>query len=100
MQSGKPDEKKGGGIHVDAASTLMNALNTLDTKTIENMTADTRNLLETQKSLMGMLQSMKPLLSDSQDMMSTFNSMFGSGTPGAAASAGPALGGAATGQKK
>ncbi len=90
MQSGKPDEKKKDGIHVDAASTLMNALNTLDTKTIENMTADTRNLLETQKSLMGMLQSMKPLLSDSQDMMSTFNSMFGS-----AAGAGTAAAGAA-----
>ena len=81
IQAGKTpdDSKKGSGIHVDAASTLMNALNTLDTKTIENMTSDTRNLLETQKSLMGMLQSMKPLLSDSQDMMSSFNTMFGSG---------------------
>jgi hypothetical protein len=85
VQTGKPDDSKKGtdGFHVDAASTLMNALNSLDTKTIENMTADTRNLLETQKSLMGMLQSMKPLLSDSQDMMSTFNSMFGSAGPAA-----------------
>lgn len=85
VQAGKPDDSKkaGDGIHVDAASTLMNALNSLDTKTIENMTSDTRNLLETQKSLMGMLQSMKPLLSDSQDMMSTFNSMFGSAGPAA-----------------
>ncbi len=85
VQSGKPNETKRDGFHVDAASTLMNALNTLDTKTIENMTADTRNLLETQKSLMGMLQSMKPLLSDSQDMMATFNSMFGPGTAAAGA---------------
>lgn len=92
VQSGKTpdDSKKGGdGIHVDAASTLMNALNSLDTKTIENMTADTRNLLETQKSLMGMLQSMKPLLSDSQDMMSTFNSMFGSAGPVGSGAAAP-----------
>ncbi len=75
----KPDDSNTSrdGFHVDAASTLLNALNSLDTTTIENMTADTRNLLETQKSLMGMLQSMKPLLSDSQDMMATFNSMFG-----------------------
>lgn len=89
VQAGKPDDSKKGadGFHVDAASTLMNALNSLDTKTIENMTADTRNLLETQKSLMGMLQSMKPLLSDSQDMMSTFNSMFGSAGPVGAGSA-------------
>jgi hypothetical protein len=94
VQSGKPDETKRDGFHVDAASTLMNALNTLDTKTIENMTADTRNLLETQKSLMGMLQSMKPLLSDSQNMMSTFNSMFGPASgAGAGAGAGPAIGG-------
>jgi hypothetical protein len=75
----KPEEDKRDGFHVDAASTLMTALNSLDTKTIENMTADTRSLLETQKSLMSMLGSMKPLLSDSQDMMSTFNSMFGAG---------------------
>lgn len=76
-----PDEKKSGeGFYVDAPSTLMKALEGLKPSQMEAMTNDTRALLETQKSLMGMLQSMKPLLSDGQEMMSTFQGMFGSGT--------------------
>ena len=84
MQKGAvPDDKKGaaGGdnFYVDAPSTLMKAIEGLKGSQIEAMTSDTRALLETQKSLMGMLQTMKPLLSDSQEMMSTFQGMFGSG---------------------
>lgn len=73
-----PEETKKDGIHLDAASTLMSAFKNLDKGQIEAMTSDTRALLETQKSLMGMLQSMKPILSDGQQMMSTFQGMFGS----------------------
>jgi hypothetical protein len=73
-----PKEEKSGGYHVDAATTLTNALNNLNPKQIEAMTNDTKALLETQKSLMGMLQSMKPLLVDGQEMMTTFQGMFGS----------------------
>lgn len=71
-----PDESKG-GIHIDAAGTLLSALNQLKPDQVEKMTTETRALLETQKSLMGMLQTMKPLLSDGQEMMSTFQNMFG-----------------------
>jgi hypothetical protein len=79
-----PDDKKSSGaagdnFYVDAPSTLMKAIEGLKGSQIEAMTSDTRALLETQKSLMGMLQTMKPLLSDSQEMMSTFQGMFGSG---------------------
>ena len=78
MQEKKvPKEEKAGGYHVDAATTLTNALNNLNPKQIEAMTNDTKALLETQKSLMGMLQSMKPLLTDGQEMMTTFQGMFG-----------------------
>lgn len=73
-----PDDKTKDGFHVDTASTLLTALNNLNPKQMEAMTNDTRALLETQKSLMGMLQSMKPLLSDGQQMMGTFQDMFGS----------------------
>ncbi len=71
-----PDESKG-GVHIDAAGTLLSALNQLKPDQVEKMTTETRALLETQKSLMGMLQTMKPLLSDGQEMMSTFQNMFG-----------------------
>jgi hypothetical protein len=77
-----PDDKKGAAgdnFYVDAPSTLMKAIEGLKGSQIEAMTSDTRALLETQKSLMGMLQTMKPLLSDSQEMMSTFQGMFGTG---------------------
>jgi hypothetical protein len=71
-----PDESKG-GVHIDAAGTLLSALNQLKPDQVEKMTTETRALLETQKSLMGMLQTMKPLLSDGQEMMTTFQNMFG-----------------------
>jgi hypothetical protein len=71
-----PDESKG-GLHIDAAGTLLSALNQLKPDQVEKMTTETRALLETQKSLMGMLQTMKPLLSDGQEMMTTFQNMFG-----------------------
>lgn len=66
-----------GGFHIDAGTTLLNAMNSLKPDQIEAMTTDTKKLLETQKSLMGMLQSMKPMLNDGKQLMETFQEMFG-----------------------
>lgn len=66
-----------GGSHIDVGTTLTNALNALKPDQVKAMTEDTRKLLETQKSLMGMLQSMKPMLSDGKQLMETFGEMFG-----------------------
>jgi len=68
-----------GGSHIDIGTTMMNALNALKPDQIKQMTDDTRKLLETQKSLMGMLGTMKPMLQDGKQLMSTFNDMFGKG---------------------
>ena len=81
-----PTEVKGGG-HIDQGTTLMNAIGSLQPDQIRSMTEDTRKLLDTQKSLMSMLNTMKPMLNDGKELMTTFQQMFG---PGASASAGGA----------
>ena len=71
-----PTEAKG-GAHIDQGTTLMNAINTLKPDQIQSMTEDTRKLLDTQKSLMSMLNTMKPMLNDGKQLMDTFQQMFG-----------------------
>jgi len=71
-----PSQKKD-GPHIDAASTLVKAMSSLNPDQINAMTKDTKHLIETQKSLMSMLGSMKPMLNDGKELMSTFNEMFG-----------------------
>lgn len=66
-----------GGSHIDVGTTLMNALNALKPDQVKAMTDDTRKLMETQKSLMGMLTTMKPMMSEGKQMMETFSQMFG-----------------------
>jgi hypothetical protein len=66
-----------GGAHIDIGTTMMNALNSLKPDQVKAMTDDTRKLMETQKSLMGMLSTMKPMIQDGRQMMETFTEMFG-----------------------
>lgn len=66
-----------GGSHIDVGTTLMNALNSLKPDQVKAMTDDTRKLMETQKSLMGMLTNMKPMIQDGKQLMETFTEMFG-----------------------
>jgi len=65
------------GPHIDAGSTLMQAIKGLNPDQINAMTKDTQQLIETQKSLMGMLGTMKPMLNDGKQLMETFQQMFG-----------------------
>jgi hypothetical protein len=71
-----PEESKG-GYHIDQGTTVMNALNALKPDQIKAMTDDTRKLIETQKNLMSMLGTMKPMLQDGKQMMANFQEMFG-----------------------
>ena len=73
-----PTESKG-GPHIDQGTTLMNAISSLKPEQIKAMTDDTRKLLDTQKNLMGMLNTMKPMLNDGKQLMETFQQMFGPG---------------------
>lgn len=77
-----PTEAKG-GPHIDQGTTLMNAISSLKPEQIQAMTEDTRKLLDTQKNLMGMLSTMKPMLNDGKQLMDTFQQMFGPGAAGA-----------------
>ena len=65
------------GPHLDAASTLVKAIKSLDPDQINAMSKDTQQLIETQKSLMNMMGSMKPMLNDGKELMDTFQQMFG-----------------------
>jgi hypothetical protein len=71
-----PKEEKG-GYFVDQGTTLMNALNGLKPEQITAMTSDTKQLLETQKSLMGMLDSLAPMMKESGSLLNMFQNMFG-----------------------
>jgi hypothetical protein len=68
------DEK--GGFHIDSGTSILNALKSLKPDQIASMTQDTKQLIDTQKSLMNMLQSFKPMMSEGKEMMSTFQEMF------------------------
>jgi hypothetical protein len=70
-----PTDDKG-GFHIDAGTTVVNALQALKPDQIKSMTADTKQLIETQKSLMSMLQTFQPMMMEGKAMMDTFNQMF------------------------
>jgi len=71
-----PSEHKDGPM-LDAGSTIMKAMSSFDPETTSKMTNDTKQLLETQKSLMGMLTQMRPILADGKELLQTFSGMFG-----------------------
>ena len=71
-----PSEHKEGPL-LDAGGTLMKAMGSFDPETTQKMTQDTKQLLETQKSLMSMLTQMRPILSDGKELLQTFSGMFG-----------------------
>jgi len=71
-----PSEHKEGPM-LDAGGTIMKAMSAIDPATTQKMTMDTKQLLETQKSLMNMLTQMRPILSDGKELLQTFGGMFG-----------------------
>lgn len=71
-----PSEHKD-GPHLDAGQTLVAAMKSLDPNTVSEMTSGTKQLLETQKNLMGMLKTMTPVLAEGRELLNTFSGMFG-----------------------
>jgi len=59
-----PSESDDKGYHLDAGTTFLNAYKALKPDQIAAMTKDTQELLATQKSLIGMLESFGPLMKD------------------------------------
>jgi hypothetical protein len=75
---GKLPSEHSDGPRLDPAKTLEKAMSALDPNTISSMTSDTKQLIETQKGLMSMLNQMRPVLADGKELLQTFSSMFGS----------------------
>jgi len=74
-----PSEKDDKEFHLDAGTTFMNAYKSLKPEQVAAMTKDTQELMNTQKQLMGTLQTLKPLIQDGKEMMNMFQSYFGAG---------------------
>lgn len=72
-----PDESKD-SYHIDQGTTVLNALNSLKPDQIKAMSVDTQKLIDTQKQLMGLLGTMKPMIQDGKQMLETFQTMFAS----------------------
>jgi len=70
-----PNENDDKGFHMDSGTTFLNAYKALKPDQIAAMTKDTQELLATQKSLVGMLESFGPLMKD----MSKITGFFGPG---------------------
>lgn len=79
LQLGKPyklpSESDDKGYHLDAGTTFLNAYKALKPDQIAAMTRDTQELLATQKSLLGMLESFGPLMKDMNKITGFFNGM-------------------------
>lgn len=74
---GKMPSEHTEGPMLDSGSTLLKAMGSFKPEQINAMSEDTKQLLETQKSLMGMLTQMRPVLADGKELLQTFSGMFG-----------------------
>jgi len=72
-----PNENDDKGFHLDSGTTFLNAYKALKPDQIAAMTRDTQELLATQKSLVGMLESFGPLMKD----MNKITGFFGPNGP-------------------
>jgi hypothetical protein len=68
-----PSESDDKGYHLDAGTTFLNAYKALKPDQIASMTKDTQELLATQKSLIGMLESFGPLMKDMKQITGFLN---------------------------
>ena len=74
---GKMPSEHTDGPMLDAGSTLLKAMGSFKPEQINAMSTDTKQLLETQKDLMKMLNQMRPVLADGKELLNTFSGMFG-----------------------
>ncbi|NBP58767.1 hypothetical protein EBU71_19935, partial [bacterium] len=66
---GKLPSEHSDGPRLDPGKTLEKAMSALDPSTISSMTTDTKQLIETQKGLMSMLNQMRPVLADGKELL-------------------------------
>lgn len=78
IAAAEKDGPAGEEFHLDAGGSFLAAYKKLQPEQISSMTADARELIETQKHLMSTLATLKPLISDGKEMLKTFSDYFGS----------------------
>jgi hypothetical protein len=62
---------------IDIKKTLDHGLQSLDPKQLENMTSDTKKLIETQSDLLKTVKQLVPIIQNGKEMVEQFKSMFG-----------------------
>lgn len=82
-------EDDGKDPHMDLGSTWMNAYEKLSPDVVQNMRADTKELMSTQKELMQSLATMGPAVKEGMELLNSFKQYFGAGVMPAATGASP-----------
>ena len=57
---------------IDMKSTIKNALENFDPKTLENMTSDTKKLIKSQSELMSTIEKMEPVIAKGMSLLDKF----------------------------
>lgn len=65
------------GSSIDVAKTLNTIVTSLTPQQIESMTTDTKELMETQKSLLKTVKELAPVITQGREMLETFKGYFG-----------------------
>jgi len=73
----KKEEDKEPEPHMDIGSTLIEAYKKLKPTQVEQMSKDTKELMETQKQLMSTLSSLAPQVQQGAELVKSFQGMFG-----------------------
>ena len=66
------EEEDEDSTKIDMKSTIQNALQNFDPKTLENMTNDTKKLIKSQSELMSTIEKMEPVISKGMSLLDQF----------------------------
>jgi hypothetical protein len=77
FKTGKMPSENADGPKLDSGSTLLKAMQSFKPEQVSAMTKDTKELLDSQKGLMTMLEQFTPVLKESRQVLDTFQGMFG-----------------------
>jgi len=75
-KSKKKKDNYGSGNHVDLGTSFLEAYKSLSPDQIEAMTSDTKELLNTQKSLMKTLETLGPVVKEGKGILDQFKGYF------------------------
>lgn len=77
LPSSPPSDSTSSTPMVDLNKTIMSSISSLTPTQIESMTSDTKELIQTQKSLLETVKQLAPVVSQGREMLETFKGYFG-----------------------